>query len=270
MVKIRDLISSRQNAKVKFVKDLAKKSTRDETGLFLIEGYRELFHATNQGIEIEFLFIAPSFFLKDNEPALIEKIDQTGTEVIEVSPPIFQMLSYRDRPDGLLAIAKQKKSSFDDLLVHEQSIFVIAESFEKPGNLGTLLRTMDAIGADGLVVVDSCTDLFNPNVVRSSIGCCFTIPSIQTTLKEACDWLKKNQIPLIAATPHAVLPYFQAPLNQKIAVALGCEQYGLSKELAAQADVSVRIPMGGQADSLNVATAGAVILFEALRQRIER
>lgn len=265
---MRELLSSRQNPKVKLARSLSKNGTREETGLFLIEGYRELLHAVNQDVEIETLFISPSFFLKNNEPALIDKIDKTGAQIVEVIPPIFDLLSYRDRPDGLLAIAKQKKSKFSDFTVHDQAIFVIAEGFEKPGNLGTLLRTMDAIGADGLILIDSCTDLFNPNVVRSSIGCCFTVTSVQATIEDACSWLRENQIALVAATPHAELPYYQAPLNKKIAIALGCEQYGLSKELVAKTDLSIRIPMCGQADSLNVATAGAVILFEALRQRV--
>lgn len=268
MVKVKE-ISSRQNPKVKLAKSLSKKGTREDTSLFLIEGYRELLHAFNQGIELTTLFISPSFFLKENEPHLIEKIYSTGTEILEVIPPIFSLLSYRDRPDGLLAIAKQKKGTFSDFTVGEKALFVIAESFEKPGNLGTLLRTMDAVKADGLILIDSCTDLFNPNVVRSSIGCCFTVPSVQTTIDLAAKWLREHEISLVAATPYAEMLHYKAPLNKKIAIALGCEQYGLSKKLAALADLSVRIPMKGQADSLNVATAGAVILFEALRQREE-
>lgn len=264
-------ITSMHNPKVKQILQLRDKRDRDQTGLFLIEGYREIFRAVNAGWSMETLFICPELFLGTNEPALIENLLQKKTILIECSKQVFQKISYRDRPDGLLAIAPQKKRTLKDLETSFKKnavpFFVVAEAIEKPGNLGTILRSSDAVGVDGLIVCDRCTDIFNPNVVRASVGTLFTVPTVEESGERTLEWLKAHNITVLAATPHAERLYTEVDLTQPLAIAVGTEQLGLSKRWMEQATTQVRIPMCGVADSLNVAMATTLLLYEALRQR---
>lgn len=261
-------ITSSQNPKIKQVLSLRKKSKRDETNLFLIEGYRELLSAVDNGFSIQTLFVCPSFFLKDNEPKLINKIAQIA-QVLELPEHLFEKISYRDRPDGLIAIALQKHLQLSDLKQYTEKDFfcVVAESIEKPGNLGTILRSCDAAGASFLIVCDKCTDIFNPNVVRASVGTLFTVPVVDTTKSELFTFLKKEKIKICAATPHTENLFTKTDLTGKVALCMGTEQYGLSDEFMKKSDILVKIPMMGKADSLNVASATTLMLYEALRQR---
>lgn len=259
-------LTSLQNPKVKQVIHLRDRKERDETHQFLIEGYRELLRATDAKWSIETLFICPSLFLGSNELALIERLRSRGTAVYDCTEKVFQKMSYRDRPDGLLAIAPQKRLQLDDL-AGKASLFVVAEAIEKPGNLGTILRSSDAVGADGLIVCDRCTDIFNPNVVRASVGTLFTVPTVEATGEETLAWLKSQGIAILAATPQAEKEFTQVDMTRPIAIAVGTEQLGLSERWMREATLQVRIPMNGVADSLNVAMATTLLLYEALRQR---
>ncbi|MBA2367465.1 MAG: RNA methyltransferase [Candidatus Protochlamydia sp.] len=261
-------ISSVQNPKVKQVIHLRDRKERDETHQFLIEGYRELLRAVDAKWEIETLFICPPLFLGSNEPKLIERLRSRGTAIYDCSEKVFQKISYRDRPDGLLAIAPQRRLRLEDFaLKHETALFVVAEAIEKPGNLGTILRSSDAVGVDGLIVCDRCTDIFNPNVVRASVGTLFTVPTVEASGEETLDWLKSRGIAILAATPQAEKEFTQVDMTRPIAIAVGTEQLGLSERWMREASLQVRIPMNGVADSLNVAMATTLLLYEALRQR---
>jgi RNA methyltransferase, TrmH family len=265
-------LNSLQNSRVKQLVKLRDRSEREKTGLFLIEGYRELLRAVDQGYPLKELFICPSFFLGSNEQALIEKIKRSGTAVFSCSESVFQKISYRDRPDGLLGLAPQRHLSlldFDQMLKTRTSspFLVIAESIEKPGNLGTILRSSDAVGLDGLIVCDRCTDIYNPNVVRASVGTLFTRPIVEAKGKEVLQWLKSQKIRVVAATPSAQLEFTKADFSGPIALAVGTEQLGLSPLWMDNADIQVKIPMCGIADSLNVAMATTLLLYEVLRQR---
>ena len=200
-------ITSSQNPKIKKVISLRKKNKRDQTDLFLIEGYRELLSAVNHDYKMESFFICPEFFLKDNENKLIEKIRSKNTPVYQLPENIFEKISYRDRPDGLLAIAHKNHLSLKDLtkIIEGKTDFfcVVADSIEKPGNLGTILRSCDAAGALFLIVCDRCTDIFNPNVVRASTGTLFTVPVVEASKGEVFSFLEENNIKICAATPHA-------------------------------------------------------------------
>ena len=263
MIKIQSL----QNSRVKEVVALRDRRTREETGLFLIEGYREIKRACDAGREIATLFICPELFLGENEGALI---DATGAQIFECSKEVFQKISYRDRPDGLLAVAPQMHLSLSDLKLTSSPFLLVAESIEKPGNLGTILRSSDAAGVDCVIVCDKTTDIHNPNVVRSSIGTLFTVPVLEAGGEETLAFLKENNIAIVAATPHAKLEYTQVDLTVPLAIVVGTEQYGLSDAWMNQADISVRIPMCGIADSLNVASATTLLIYEVLRQRRTR
>lgn len=257
-------ITSVQNPKIKEAVKLRERRERDSLGLFLIEGYRELLRAKEGGIVFKQFFYCPSLFLGENEQALIDSIDAAH---FICSEPVFRKLSYRDRPDGLLAVAEQRHLTLDDLPKVEKPLYVIAEAIEKPGNLGTILRSCDAVGATALIVCDRCTDVHNPNVVRASVGTLFTIPVVEAEGKEVLSWLKGRGIHILAATPHAQAFYTDLDLNCPLAIAVGTEQYGLSDLWMQEADLQVKLPMRGRADSLNVATATTVLLYEALRQR---
>lgn len=258
-------ITSAQNPKIKQLIRLKDRKERDETGLFIIEGYREIKRAQQGGVHFESIFVCPDLFLGSNEPYLIDRI---GLQPYVLPAHLFEKISYRDRPDGLIAIAHQMQKRLIDLRPKNQTpLYVVAESIEKPGNLGTILRSSDAVGADGVIVCDRCTDIYNPNVVRASVGTLFTLPVIEAKGSDAFIWLKERKIQVVAATPSATLEYTDAPLNGPVAVVMGTEQLGLSDLWMEAADIQVKIPMKGVADSLNVAMATTLLLYEALRQR---
>ena len=265
------LITSPDNERIKEVVHLRDRNSRDKLELFLIEGYRELLRALDGKAPLMRLFICPELFLGENEPELIQRAIATGCQIIETSVKVFHKMSYRDRPDGLIGVAKQERkglSTLDALVAKNKApLFVIAEAIEKPGNLGTILRSSDAAGVTALIVANRCTDIFNPNVVRASCGTLFTVPVVEATTQEVIAWLKKHNIQILAAMPQATALYTQVDMTRAVAVALGTEQLGLSDALKNEADIQVRIPMLGAADSLNVAMATTLILYEAVRQR---
>lgn len=263
-------ITSLQNPKVKQLIHLRDRSERDATGLFLIEGYREILRAADGKKKMDSLFICPELFLGENEPALIERIQKSGAQIYPCSPQVFRKISYRDRPDGLLAVAPQMSLALDDLpkrFRNKVPFLVVAESIEKPGNLGTILRSSDAVGVDGLIVCDRCTDIHNPNVVRASVGTLFTVPVVEASGEETLAWLRERGIAILAATPSSSQEFTKVDMSGPVAIAVGTEQLGLSKLWMENADIQVRIPMMGEADSLNVATATTLLLYEVLRQR---
>ncbi len=261
------LITSLQNPKVKEIVKLRDRKMRDETGLFLIEGFRELMRALKADRAIKTLFFCPEFFLGTHEESVLEKCQRKGAVLIPCSSEVFAKISYRDRPDGLLAIAPQLHLGLNDLKLKDNPFLLVAESIEKPGNLGTILRSSDAAGVDGVIVCDPTTDIYNPNVVRSSVGTLFTKPVFEAESDETLHFLKREKIAIVAATPHAKLAFTEADLKIPLAIVVGTEQYGLSEMWMNRADISVRIPMFGVADSLNVASATTLLLYEVVRQR---
>jgi TrmH family RNA methyltransferase len=266
------LISSSQNPKVKQVIHLRDRSERESSGQFLIEGYREVLRATEAGWKLEQLFICPELFLGVNELSLIEKISKAGTKIYTCAENPFRKMSYRDRPDGLIGIAAQRHLNLETLLKNKKNhspLYVVAEAIEKPGNLGTILRSSDAVGADGLIVCDRCTDIYNPNVVRASVGTLFTVPTVEAKGEEVLRWLKDQKIAIVAATPHATALFTDVDFKGPVAIAVGTEQLGLSERWMKEADLQVRIPMNGVADSLNVAMATTLLLYEVHRQRCQ-
>jgi TrmH family RNA methyltransferase len=261
------MITSGQNQKLKAACALKDRKERDQTGLFLIEGYREVRRAVDGGVQIIELFVCPEFFLGVNEEALIR---ETKGQVIECAPHVFEKLSYRDRPDGIVAVARQMGKKLSDLQLQDNPFFLVAEAIEKPGNLGTILRSADGSGTHGVIVCDRCTDIHNPNVVRASVGTLFTLPVLEATTEETLGWLKQHNIAVVAATPSATEEFTEADLSGPVAIVVGTEQLGLSKAWMEAATIRVKIPMLGSADSLNVGTATTLLLYEVVRQRHAR
>lgn len=260
-------ITSLQNPRVKQLVRLRERRERDELGLFLVEGYREVRRALEKNIALQELYFSPDWFLGENEPALLEQARQAGAQLFELSKDAFAKVAYRERPDGLLAVAPQWKRTLDELTLGSAPFLLVCESIEKPGNLGTILRSADAAGCDALILCDAVTDLFNPNVVRASTGVIFSVPVVVSDSATVHAWLKAKGLRTAATTPHTDNLYTATDLRGPLAVVMGSEQYGLSEFWMKNADVLVRIPMAGQADSLNVAMATIITLFEAVRQR---
>jgi TrmH family RNA methyltransferase len=275
-------ITSPQNPRLKQLVKLRDRRPRDEADLFLIEGYRELKRALAAGVKPRELYCSPDWFLGENEPALIDGAQRAGAQVFELSKEAFAKVSYRDRPDGLLAVAPQWHHALADLdkKVGEgpaptggskarlaAPLLLVVEAIEKPGNLGTLLRGADAAGVVAVIVCDPVTDIFNPNVVRSSTGVLFSMPVVAAGNAEVRTWLRTHGIRAVATTPAAPALYTSSDLRGPLAIIMGSEQYGLSEFWLNESDLLVRIPMAGQADSLNVAMAAIITLFEAVRQR---
>lgn len=262
-------ITSLQNPKIKQAVLLRERKARKETNLFLIEGYRELLRAVESKRTIDTIYFCPEFFLGENERSLIA---QSKAVAIECSKEVFMKLSYRDRPDGLIAVAPQLHRSLQELealLAKKKGtpFLVVAESIEKPGNLGTILRSCDAAGVDAVIVCDPTTDIHNPNVVRSSVGTLFTQFVLEAGSEETLKFLKKHKISIAAATPHATALFTDTDFTGPVAISVGTEQLGLSEVWMQNAEKQVRIPMFGVADSLNVASATTLVLYEVIRQR---
>ncbi|HTX64129.1 MAG TPA: RNA methyltransferase [Opitutaceae bacterium] len=260
-------ITSLQNPRVKELVKLRDRRARDAAGRFLIEGYREVTRALEAGIRPVELYCGPEWYLGENEPALVAAAAKAGAEIVELAKPVFAKVSYRDRPDGLLAVAPQWRRELADLKLKSPPFLLVVEAIEKPGNLGTLLRGADAAGVDAVLVCDPVTDLFNPNVVRSSTGVLFSMPVVVVEGAVIRAWLRDHGIRAVATTPAAETLYTAADLRGPLALIMGSEQYGLSEFWLKESDLLVRIPMAGRADSLNVAMAAMIALFEAVRQR---
>ena len=264
-----ETITSMQNPRLKALAKLKKRQSRDAAGLFLVEGYRELKRAIDGGVKVQTLLYSEELFLGENEPALIEAAKKGGAELLSIGAQPFSKLSYRDRPDGLIGVASMMHVKLIDICFSKEKppFLLIAEAIEKPGNLGSILRSADAAGVDGVIVCDRCTDIYNPNVVRSSVGTLFTQSVVEASTEETFSFLRQHQIQVLAATPAATLEFTKAPLQGAVALAVGTEQLGLSEKWLKGADICVRIPMLGVADSLNVSAATTLLLYEVLRQR---
>jgi TrmH family RNA methyltransferase len=262
-----ETITSLQNPRLKRLIRLRDRRARDEEGAFLVEGYREVRRALERKVVLGELFFSRDWFLGENEPALLAEAEAAGAKLFELSKDAFAKVAYRERPDGILAVAPQWRRKLADLSLPAAPLILVVEAIEKPGNLGTILRSADAAGCDAVIVCDPVTDLFNPNVVRASTGVLFSVPCVVEESATVLEWLKGHKIRAVATTPAAKEVYSDADLRGPLAVVMGSEQYGLSEFWLKQADLPVRIPMAGQADSLNVAMAALITLFEAVRQR---
>jgi len=260
-------ITSPANPRIKHLVRLRERRERDESGLFLIEGYRELRRALEAGVELTELYSCPALYLGEHEGALVEAAIAAGAELVPVAESPFRKASYRDRPEGLLGVARQFPTGLERLQPGPDPLLLVVEAIEKPGNLGTMLRTAEAAGAAAVVVCDPATDPFNPNVVRASLGTLFSVPVVVGDTPGAIARLRALGIRTVATTPSASLAHWEADLTGPVAVVVGSEQYGLSAAWLEAADLRVVIPMPGSVDSLNAAMAAGVVLFDAVRQR---
>jgi len=252
-----EIITSLQNPRLKRLVRLRDRRPRDEEQAFLVEGYREVRRALEKKVRLDEVYFAPDWFLGENERTLLAEAEAAGAKLFELSKDAFAKVAYRERPDGLLAVAPQWKRALADLVLGKAPFLLVVEAIEKP----------DAAGCDAVIVCDPVTDLFNPNVVRASTGVLFSVPCFVEESAAVLGWLRSKGIRTVATTPAATALYSDSDLTGPLAIVMGSEQYGLSEFWLKNADLPVRIPMAGQADSLNVAMAALITLFEAVRQR---
>ena len=249
-------LASPANPKIKYVVKLRSCAVREETGEMIVEGFRECRRALDNGYRPHAIFFCPDLWLKnENEAALVADCAARGAETFSCSKAAFLKMAYKDRPDGLLMVGPHVTKRLGDLKLPPNALVIVTESIEKPGNLGTILRSADAAGASAVIVCDRTTDVHNPNVVRASTGTMFSVPIVEATSADARAWLKARGFKILAATPHAEKLHFEVDLTGNVALAVGAEQYGLTAQWMDHADLRVRIPMLGLADSLNVSAA---------------
>ena len=262
-------ITSASNPRIKSVVRLRNCSEREQTGEMIVEGFRECRRALDNGYRPHAIFYCPELWLKnENEPKLVADALAAGAEEFRCSKAAFLKTAYKDRPDGLLMVGPHVTKRLDELKLPPDALVIVTEAIEKPGNLGTILRSADAANVAAVIVCDRATDIHNPNVVRASTGTLFSVPVAEASSEEALGFLKRRGFRILAATPHAEKLHFEENLVGNVAIAVGAEQYGLTSRWMDNADIRVRIPMLGLADSLNVSAAATILVFEAQRQRI--
>ena len=262
-----DKITSLTNSKIKEIVKLRESAQRKKEQTIVIEGYREIDRAIDAEINFKEFYVCRYLVKSLAQKETLKKITALNKPIYETTSEVYEKISYGDRHDGLLALAQPKYCSFFDLPKKQDLFLLIIEQVEKPGNLGAILRTCDGVGVDGVIVCDIKTDLYNPNVIRSSLGTVFTTKTIVSSVQPTLDFLKSKAMKIIASSPDADLIYTQADFKGPVALIVGSEQEGLTRFVLSKANVKVKIPMRGSADSLNVSTSTAILLYEALRQR---
>lgn len=267
-----ETITSAQNPKIKELLALQEKSrTRREKGLFVVEGRRELGHCLNAGYGARALFICREIISQADLDEILGAISSTGNNrrcsIIEIPPHLYDKVAYRGGTEGIIAEMEWKSRTLDALELQDNPLIVVLESVEKPGNLGAVLRSADAAGADAVIVCDPLTDLYNPNLIRSSIGAVFSRQVALASSEETIGWLKERGIKILTAQLQDSEWYYETDMRSGTAIIMGTESTGLTDTWRKAADAHIKIPMLGQLDSLNVSVSAAILLYEAVRQR---
>ena len=262
-----DAISSLANPRVKAAVRLRERREREATGLTIVDGGRELLRALRQSVDVDHAFVCRELVVGPDASAALDALERNGTQLVDVSPAVLAKVAFGDRAEGIVAVVRPPSTALHPLVLGQNPLVVVVESVEKPGNLGAIMRTADAVGAAAVIAADPRTDVFNPNAIRASLGTIFTVPLAVAAAQEALEWLVARGVTPIAARVDAAEPYVDADLRGPIAIVLGSEAAGLSPTWTDPRVRPVRIPMLGAADSLNVSVAAAILLFEARRQR---
>lgn len=258
-------ITSTQNPRIKSLVALQQKaSERRSKGMFVVEGVREVEHCIESGFEIKEIYYSP------NPTFHIAEGNIDGASMIEVSKQVYEKIAYRGSTEGIVAVVKEKNLGMEDLSLPDNPLIVVVESVEKPGNLGAILRSADAAGVDAVIVCDPLTDLYNPNLIRSSIGARFTVQCVACTSDECIAFLKARNIQILTAQLQDSSLYYDTDMTRSTAIVMGTEATGLTDKWREAADKHIRIPMLGKLDSLNVSVSAAILMYEAVRQRTTR
>ena len=266
-------ITSAKNPHIKQLLLLQQKSSeRRRTGLFVVEGQRELQHCAEAGYEVAELYICPELICQEHASERTWLLDAAETfhprpSIYTLTPSIYERVAYRGTTEGVIAVVRAHSMSLADLRLPANPLIIVLERVEKPGNLGAILRSADAASADAVIVCDPLTDLYNPNLIRSSIGAIFTVPCIATTSAECITFLQERGIQILTAQLQDSSPYYATDMQVPTAIVMGTESTGLTDLWRQAATAHIRIPMLGRLDSLNVSVSTAILLFEAVRQR---
>lgn len=263
-------ITSVTNPKIKHLVALRRRRVRDMEGVGLIEGYEELDLALAAGVRPHELFVCPDLTTGADPRAVEARAAAADAIIHHVGRAAFEKAAYRDGPDGWLGVVPRVEGSLGGLDLGTTPLLIVCETVEKPGNLGSLLRTADAAGVTAVVAIDPVTDWGNPNVIRASKGTVFSVPVASASAEEFLEWAHGHGVLVLATTPDAEALVFEVDLTGPIAILVGSEKYGLTDELLARADVRAKLPMFGRVDSLNVGVTGALVAYEAVRQRMAR
>ena len=257
----RETVTSASNPKIKNLLLLQEKSkARREQGIFVVEGIRELEHCLEGGYNVRTIFVCP-------EIASVIPSEASVSQIIEIPEPLYRKVAYRDSTEGIIAEVEYKALGLNDLNLPENPLIMVLESVEKPGNLGAVLRSADAAKADAVLICDPLTDLYNPNLIRASIGAVFTVPVVAVKSEEAISFLKERGIQILTAQLQDSSLYYDVDMRRGTALVMGTESTGLTDIWREAASAHIRIPMLGRLDSLNVSVSAAILLFEAVRQR---
>lgn len=255
------MITSTQNQRIKHLLLLQQKSAqRRADGLFVVEGRREVEHCLSAGFTLRTAFVCEE--IAEAPLSLPQDV-----EVVPVSRNVYERIAYRGGTEGIVAVVEARKTELNDLKLSSSPLIVVLESVEKPGNLGAVLRSADAAGADAVIVCAPLTDLYNPNLIRSAVGALFTVPCLACSTEECISFFKEKGIQILTAQLQDSRLYYDTPMTGPTAIVMGTEATGLTDQWRKAADAHIRIPMLGQLDSLNVSVSAAILLFEAVRQR---
>lgn len=259
------VLSSRGNPRIKAIRALRRREEREQTGLAFVEGLRIVTEAAQIGNCLEMLVVAPSLLTSGRARWLVEQLQRDGVETLEVAADVFDSLSSRDGPQGLGAVVRQCWQSLAEVRLG-RACWVVLEAIQDPGNLGTILRTSDGVGATGVVLVGQTADPFHPVAVRASMGAVFSQQIARASMAEAVEWARAGGGTLVGASPVASRDFREIEYRRPLMLLMGNEQRGLSADAMARCDIIARIPMHGRSDSLNLAVATGLMLYEAQRR----
>ena len=263
-------ITSPANPRIKWLVSLRRRRTRDVERLTLVEGYDELMLALDAGVKPRQVYWCPDLARDAGQEKLLARVAALQSDVVTLSTAAFSKASYREGPDGWLAVVDEPDVALHEIELRERALVLVCESVEKPGNLGAMLRTAEAAGADAVVAASAVTDWGNPNVLRASKGTVFAVPVASAPSAEVADWLRRSAVTIVVATPDAPTLVTDLDLTGPTAIVVGAEHAGVSSQLRQAADLTAALPMAGRVNSLNVAASAAVLLYEAVRQRTSR
>lgn len=263
-----NVICSMQNAKVKRLLLLQQKAAgRRRAGLFVVEGQRETARCIKAGFEIDSAFVCPQHFTGDEVLTPVLSALEERNRLFVVSPEVYERMAYRGSTEGIVVEVRCRDTRLDELTLNEDALVVVLEGVEKPGNVGAVLRSADAAGVDAVIVCDPRTDLYNPNLIRSSVGGFFSVPCVACSTEVCIDFLKTRNIQILTAQLQDSHRYYDTDMKRATALVMGTEATGLTDSWRKAADAHIRIPMLGSVDSLNVSVSAAILMYEAVRQR---
>ena len=268
-------ISSLQNTRIKQIIKLRNRRNRNKENLTIVEGVREIRQALNNNLLPSAAFVCPKLISEKDNVDIVSRLatlETCGSTIVyEITPEVYAKIAYRGESGGILLLLPYWPCLLNNLPIKEKALFAIVENAEKPGNVGAILRTAEAAGVDGVVICSSedvaSSDIFNPNVIRASLGTVFSLPVAVATTDETIQWLRNHQIQIIATMPDAEMRYTAVNMIQSTAIITGSEAFGLSKSWSTHADQTVTIPMQGSINSLNLSVSTALLVYEAIRQR---